>query len=513
MRPARVRLAGAFVALVAGTVAGLAVPLLLGHIVDLVVDDKPASALTAPAIVLLAVAVAQGVFTGLGTALVASAGEPALARLRERVVERALSLPLARVERAGTGDLLARISDDVAETADAVRNALPALAIAGLAVGLTVAGLAALDRRLALAGLCALPIQAWTVRWYLARASPLYAAECAAGPGRAQQLLDSIGGAATVRAFGLAEPHTARIARRSEAAVDLSLRTVWLQTRFYGRLNAAELAGTSAILGVGFLLVRSGAASVGEATAAALFFIRLFDPLNVLLGLIDDAQAAGASLARLVGVARMTPPAEPAAPQRPRDASVRLTGVHFAYSGGHDVLHGGGARPRRRAHADPGAAARLGDGHRRRRAPDRRRAGPAARAGEARPRRPADRRPRRGDGRSRQRGRALAGGLHRERARGTHRARRRAPAHAGGRGRSHRRPRRWRGPRVRQPRAARRGGWPLCGAVGGVDDRPRRPGRLDAVVRVVQRRRVGPRRLVGAALFRSRRLDALGHPR
>jgi ATP-binding cassette subfamily C protein len=340
MRPYRARGALTLLVLLAGTVAGLAVPPVLGHIVDLVADDRPGSALTTPALVLVGLAIVQGALTGLGTALIARVGEPALATLRERVVERALSLPLGQIERAGSGDLLARVSDDVAATAEAVRNAVPALAISGLTVGLTIVGLAALDWRLALAGLCAAPIQILTLRWYLARAAPIYAAERAAGSGRAQQLLDSIGGARTVRAFGLAGDHTAWIADRSQTAVDLSLRAVRLQTRFYARLNAAELTGTSAILLAGFLLVRADAISVGEATAAALYFIRLFDPLNVLLGLIDDAQAATASLARLVGVAQLPAPAQPLKPADARDASVRVAGVSYAYVPGHDVLRG-----------------------------------------------------------------------------------------------------------------------------------------------------------------------------
>jgi ATP-binding cassette subfamily C protein len=115
---------------------------------------------------------------------------------------------------------------------------------------------------------------------------------------------------------------------------------VRLQTRFFARLNGAELVGTSAILLAGFLLVRAGSISVGEATAAALYFVRLFDPLNMLLGLIDDAQSAAASLARLVGVAQLAAPPEPSEPARPQDASVRVQGVSYAYVPGHDVLRG-----------------------------------------------------------------------------------------------------------------------------------------------------------------------------
>ncbi|MBA2694348.1 MAG: hypothetical protein H0U62_00510, partial [Actinobacteria bacterium] len=59
---------------------------------------------------------------------------------------------------------------------------------------------------------------------------------------------------------------------------------------------------------------------MGAATTAALYFIRLFDPFNTLLSLVDDAQEATASLARLVGVTQLPvriPAGRPAEPTRP----------------------------------------------------------------------------------------------------------------------------------------------------------------------------------------------------
>ncbi|MCA1587978.1 MAG: ABC transporter ATP-binding protein/permease [Chloroflexi bacterium] len=337
-RPYARRASLTLVVLVAGTATSLVAPPLLGRVVDLVVDERPASAITVPVLLLLAVTILGGALTALGMSLVARVGEPMLATLRERVVQRVLALPLGQVERAGRGDLLARVGDDVGVIADAVRNALPALASAGLMVGLTVVGLAVLDWRLALAGLVAAPVQLLTLRWYLRVSTPVYAAERAAGSGRAQQLVESIGGVATVRAYGLSDEHEALIAARSRDANTFALRTVRMQTRFFAQLNCAEWVGTTAILVAGFLLVRDGAVSIGEATAAALYFVRLYDPLNVLLGLFDEAQAAVAGLARLVGITDLPQPAEPETPGVPRDASVRATGLHHAYVSGREVL-------------------------------------------------------------------------------------------------------------------------------------------------------------------------------
>ena len=264
------------------------------------------------------------------------------ARRAARARRRAGADPAAaeRIERAGSGDLVSRVSDDVAKIAEAVREALPRMASAALTVGLTIVGLAALDWRLALAGLVAVPVQVHTLRWYLGRSGSVYAAERRAAARRSQQLLDSVSGAATVRAFGLGSDHVARVERRSLDALDLTMRAVNLITRFFARLNVAELLGVAAILSTGFLLVRSGEITVGQATAAALYFIRLFDPINVLLYLVDDAQRAGASLSRLVGIADVQATPEPPHPPAPADASVVIQGLRYAYVDGHDVLDG-----------------------------------------------------------------------------------------------------------------------------------------------------------------------------
>ncbi|MGH8929598.1 MAG: ABC transporter ATP-binding protein [Egibacteraceae bacterium] len=339
VRPHGALAAASAVVLLAGTVAGLLGPPLLGRIVDLVIDGQPASAVTGPVLGLVGVAVAQGALAAAGAVLVARLGETMLAVLRERVVDRVLAVPLDVVERAGTGDLLARVGGDVSVVSTAVREAFPALMSSGLTVGLTVVGLAALDWRLALAGLCAAPIQAHTLRWYLRRSAPLYAAERIAQGERAHQLHDSIDGAATVRAFRLAASHVTAVAERSRAAVALALRATALRTRFFGRLNLAEFVGLSAILVTGFVLVRAGTVSVGVATAAALYFHRLFDPINVLLYLFDEAQSAAAALARLVGVGWMDAPAEIAGTGDATAGGVEVDRVIHAYVAGHDVLH------------------------------------------------------------------------------------------------------------------------------------------------------------------------------
>ncbi|MER7188392.1 ABC transporter ATP-binding protein, partial [Streptomyces hyaluromycini] len=345
LRPDRKLAAAGFGTLMVATAVGLLTQPLLGHIVDVVTEHRSPDALTWPVLALAGVAAIQGLTTALGMSLVSRLGETALARLRELFVERALSLPLERLERAGSGDLNARVTRDVSRVADAVRTALPELARSALSIVLTLAALALLDWRFLLAALLAVPVQAHTARWYVRNAVPLYAQERIATGSQQQQLLDTIGGARTVRAYRLQDDHTRRVTERSRAAVELTMRGVRLVLRFYSRLHIAEYVGLAAVLVTGFLLVRSGSASVGTATAAALYFHSLFGPVNTALVLLDDAQSATAGLARLVGVVdEPAPAADEHADGRTTgaggDPTVTLTGVSHAYVPGRPVLHG-----------------------------------------------------------------------------------------------------------------------------------------------------------------------------
>ncbi|PVC84717.1 multidrug ABC transporter permease [Streptomyces sp. CS090A] len=346
IRPDRGRAILGLGVLVGATAVGLLVQPLLGRIVDIVADGRPADALTLPVVLLLVVAVVQGVTTTLGLTQVARLGETVLARLREQFIERALQLPADRLERAGAGDLTARVTGDVARVAEAVRSALPEMARSVLAIVLTLGAMALLDVRFLLAALLAVPVQALTARWYVTRAVTVYADQRVANGAQQQQLLETIGGAVTVRGHRLEEQHTEKSAARSRRAVELTMRSVHLVLGFYARLHIAEYIGLAAVLVTGFFLVRDGSVSIGTATAAALYFHSLFGPVNAALVLLDDAQSAAAGLARLVGVTDLQEGTDlkASAVRLPHqrttsDAAVTVDAVSHAYGPGRTVLH------------------------------------------------------------------------------------------------------------------------------------------------------------------------------
>ncbi|WP_369373049.1 ABC transporter ATP-binding protein [Promicromonospora sp. Populi] len=354
------RLAGLVIVFVATAAAGVVPSLAIGRIVDTVTaSTHTASTLTAGGdtrtVWLAGAAMVGSVVVGAVLAAVGAIGagrllEAMLATMRENMVSAALRLPQSQVERAGTGDLISRAGDDVAEVAEAIPAVVPAITGSLFTILVTFAGMAVIDPRYALALLVIVPFHVLAVRRYLRTAPELYAAERAAMARRAQHLLDSLRGIETVRAFDLSRQHLARIGASSWAVVRWTMRARVVQNAFAGRLNAAELAGMTALLVVGFFLVRDAGGTIGGTTAAMLLFLRLFNPINQLLFVFDDMQSALASLARIAGVAGAPAGSgaavdgaagsdgRPGAGAAAAGAGLRLTGVGHSYTSGHPVL-------------------------------------------------------------------------------------------------------------------------------------------------------------------------------
>ncbi|TQS45868.1 ABC transporter ATP-binding protein [Cryptosporangium phraense] len=333
--------------LVVGLVAAAAsvVPVyVLGYLVDQVRAGAGTGVIVRVTIVVVVSAVLGGVAMGLSTMVIARLCERMLADLREQVVGRALTLPTPVLEQAGKGDLLSRVGADVAAIGQAVTQAVPNMVSSLLLGVLSLAAMAGIDWRLGLAGAVAVPLYVLALRWYLPRSAPGYQAEREAVAERGQLLVDSSQGLRTVHAYRLEQKHLAEIGRASERARDVSVSVFTLFTRFVGRVNRAEFFGLAAILVAGFFLVEQGAITVGQTSAAAVLFHRLFNPIGALLFSFDEIQAGGASLARLVGVVSMPPEPTPAAAEAPADATLELSGIDFSYDGTTQVLFDVGVR-------------------------------------------------------------------------------------------------------------------------------------------------------------------------
>jgi ABC-type multidrug transport system fused ATPase/permease subunit len=333
----RARLVALVVLGIASTAITLVPPIVIGVLIDKVRAGTAGlgTVLTVTAVMALS-AVLGAVGTAVTTVLATRLYQTVLAGLREQLVGRALALPQHLVERAGTGDLIARTSDDVTAVADAAPAVIGVLTTTVFTIVVSLAGLLALEWPYAAAFVVVLLVHAVAMRWYLRTGPGVYRAERAAMSARAQQIIESQRGHATVLGFGLGEQRHRSVMRASWAVVVQALRARTVQSMFSGRLNVAECLSLVTVLVTGFLLIDNGSSTVGAATTAMLLVLRLLDPVNQLMLVFDTVQSAAASLGRIIGIPD-TPPGEPAIT---RDTTVRLHDVAFHYGNGPRVLDG-----------------------------------------------------------------------------------------------------------------------------------------------------------------------------
>ncbi|PRB36399.1 ABC transporter ATP-binding protein [Arthrobacter sp. MYb23] len=337
------RLALTVFVLLAAACCGLAAPAILGVMVNIAASGGDVMSLLWLAIGLL-VAGGLGALLGiLGQNLLARICEEALAGLREEVFAAAVRKPLNQLEKAGIGDVVARVSGDVEAVSEAISGVLPAFTSAAFTIAVTLLGLGVIDWRFAVAVLIAAPLQVLTLRWFLKRTAPIYRTVRITEANRTEQIIETVHGSPSVLALGLGSRHADLVAAASRENIGHALKGVNYLTRFYNRLNLAELIGLSAVLVVGFWLHAEGTVTIGAATAAALYFYRLFDPIGLVLGQFDELQKAAAGLGRMFGLTMSAKPdtapasapggTTPAGPTPGTDAGIVLDDVTFAYPG------------------------------------------------------------------------------------------------------------------------------------------------------------------------------------
>ena len=291
------QVAGAALLLTIAAGTGLVMPVGLGRIVGQRDAGTATSRVLAIGAIILAGIAVSAVVGAWGTTLSTRLFDRVVARLRERVVERALLLPQATIERAGSGDLVARAGSDVATIGDGLSSVLPTLTATVFGFVVTIAGLAVLDWRLLVVLLAIyLPLTVTALR-YFPRAAPGVGRGQRARQHRSNRVISTYRGIETVTASASPNARWTASSRPPGRWCTTGCLTRLIYSRMLTRLSVAEVLSLAA-LGVAFWLVREGHSTLGAATASVLLLYRLFEPTMQALSIANQLQAAVASLAR-----------------------------------------------------------------------------------------------------------------------------------------------------------------------------------------------------------------------
>jgi ABC-type multidrug transport system fused ATPase/permease subunit len=297
----------------AAVLASMVGPYLLGGVVQDLADGVRDLSL-GPVLAVFGLALlTQAFFARLVRLRGAMLGERMLADLREDFLVRSVGLPPGVLERAGTGDLLARVNTDIDRLADAMREAVPQLVIAGVSVALLLTGIVVVAPPLGLGILVFLPLLLLVCRWYYRRAGPGYHSESAGYAAVATALAETVDAGRTIEAHRLQRRRVELSDRRIGEWTAWERYTLWLRSVLIPVVNLYHTLVLGGVLMTGGVCVLQGWLTVGQLTT-------------------------GAVLAQLLAVREVeTVPGD--AGVSPDGREVHADRVRFGYQQGTDVLH------------------------------------------------------------------------------------------------------------------------------------------------------------------------------
>lgn len=280
---------------------------------------------------------AYALFTWLARRRSYIIGETIFAELREEFLASVLELPLAVVERAGTGDLLSRTTSDVESLARTVRFALPEWLVAIVQALITLVAMLIVSPLASVASLVSLPLIYFSTRWYLRYAPPGYRRERISYATLSGTVAETAEGARTVDALRLGRRQIARVEANVRESFYSEMYTLLMRLVWFPIVESAYgIATALTLLWSGWLALR-GHLSLGAATTVTLYVVQINVPIDRIIAWLDELQIGQNALARLVGVADVHD-TRARTTEVPRDETIVFEHVSYAYRTGRDVL-------------------------------------------------------------------------------------------------------------------------------------------------------------------------------
>lgn len=320
-------------------IAALLLPYLLGMLVDAVTAGTTMTFANILALALICAAGIEAVLRFFGDRRAFLTGETIFAHLREDLIERLTHLPLSTVENTGTGDLVARTTNDVTRIQNAVRFGIPTILIHLVTIAFTLTAAFVVNPLVALALFTGLPLLIPAAKWHFRDTLPAYTENAKAFANLNAALSETVANVRAVDALNLGPWRRSVLRKALQKTWGTEAWALRLRMRLFFMMNFAFHIPIAFVVGWGIFLSARGSATIGELTAIAMFALQLPGPVSELLFWSNVTQVSRVSFARILGVNEVAPD-RTAGTQLPAGQAIIATDVHFSYVPGVEVLHG-----------------------------------------------------------------------------------------------------------------------------------------------------------------------------
>jgi ATP-binding cassette subfamily B protein len=318
------------------TAAKVTVPLLVRAAIDHGITTDDSSALRLWVIVIVAVGLVQGLFTGLRRYSAFLISRAAEMDLRDRLFAHLQRLHFAYHDQAQTGNLMSRANTDLQQV-QAFLVMIPLTVSNAVTVGAVTVILLTIDPILTLLALGALPFINVLAKRFGSRLHPAVMGIQAESAELAAVVEESVSGVRVVKGFGAEDVQRGRFAIEADGVYDESITATRVRATYLPALELLPNIGLIAVLGYGGHQVIDGHLSLGSLVAFNVYVVMLIWPLRMLGMILAQAQRAVASAERVAEVLAADPRIvdAPGAPPLPDGrGELVFDGVTFRYPAG-----------------------------------------------------------------------------------------------------------------------------------------------------------------------------------
>jgi ABC-type multidrug transport system fused ATPase/permease subunit len=308
--PYRTRASLTLVALILGTGAALAPPLLAKAAIDDGINKHDTNTLALVVGAFLVSALLVWAMTYVQTYLVGWVGQRVLADLRIRIFTHLQTLPIGFYDSRPAGVLISRMTNDVEALDSLVTDSVVTLFQSGLTLLGTVGILLVLDVKLALLTFCVLPLVVAGSLWFRIVSAGAFRRTRETIGAITSDLQETLSGIRVVRSFAQERRHVARFTELNEDNSDANMTTVRLNAAYFPTVETLSGVAQAMIVLYGGLQAIEGHITVGTVVAFVAALSNLFDPIQQLSQLYATYQSGMAALEKIFQLLDVRPDLE-----------------------------------------------------------------------------------------------------------------------------------------------------------------------------------------------------------
>lgn len=269
-------------------------------LVDTVLVPQVLGPLTGLALAYLALNLISGGLSYTDEYVAARVGGKFLVRLRSRLFAHIHQLSLPALDRRRLGDLVARLSGDVAAIESLFVSGLTGLVSAVFRLLFFTGALLLLDWQLALASVLLAPLFWGLARFYARRLKHASREKRRRTGSLSSVAEESLTSAALVQSHGLQQQEADRFGHQADDVYEAELAAAKLRGLYPIVVNLFELAGMLAAIALGAWALADGRLTLGGLLAFLAYLGMLYSPIQQLGDLVGSIYAASAGAERVL---------------------------------------------------------------------------------------------------------------------------------------------------------------------------------------------------------------------